>query len=125
MNNMFIIIGRLTKDIDFRENEKNKIGKMSIAVQNGKDDTTFMDIIIFSQTAETTWKYCKKGDLVAVKGIIKNNNWTDDKGNKHFDYSFVGNKVSFLNTSKKSEPVNKDPFEDFGQQVTIDDNFLD
>ena len=124
MNNMFIIIGRLTKDVDFRENEKNKIGKITLAIQNGKDDTTFLDITAFGNTAETTWKYCKKGDLIGIKGMIKNNNWTDDKGNKHYDYSFIASQITFLQTKPK-ETTNKDPFEDFGEQIQITDDLLD
>ena len=77
-------------------------------------------------------KYCKKGDLIAVTGYIKNNNWEDDKGNKHYDYSFVASKVTFLATknekkegnlkdNKNDEKSDYDPYEQMGIEVSMED----
>ena len=78
-----------------------------------------------------TNKYCKKGNLIGVQATIKNNNWTDSNGNKHYDYKFMGYKVTFLSTKKenfeepKKEENTNDPFQEFGEQISIDDEFLD
>ena len=133
MNNILCLIGRITRDLELRYTTNNKaVVNVPIAVNNGKDDTTFIDIVVYGNVAETTHKYCKKGDLIGAQATIKNNNWTDSNGNKHYDYKFMGYKVTFLSTkkeaieeTKKEENTNDDIFSQFGEQISIDDNFLD
>lgn len=133
MNNVLMIIGRITKDLELRYTTNNKaVVNIPLAINNGKDDTTFIDIVVYGNIAETTYKYCKKGDLIGAQATIKNNNWTDNNGNKHYDYNFIASKVTFLSTKKnednnQSEQTNNtsDPFSEFGEQIEIDNNFLD
>lgn len=138
MNNLFIVAGRITKDIELRYTPNNKaVCEVNIAVQNGKDDTTFIKVTIFGKVAETTAKYCKKGDLIGANGIIKNHDWEDKNGNKRYDYTFLANKVTFLSTKKEEHNENTtnntithddlredDPFQEMSEQVEIDDTFL-
>lgn len=133
MNNILICIGRITKDLELRYTTNNKaVVNIPLAINNGKDDTTFIDVVLYGNIAETTSKYCKKGDLIGVQAKVVNNNWTDKDGKNHYDYKFMGYKVSFLST-KKNEDNNQvektdntnDPFREFGEQIEIDNNFLD
>lgn len=130
MNNL-IITGRITKDLELRYTTNNKaVVNIPLAVNNGKDDTTFIDVVVYGNVAETTYKYCKKGDLIGVQATIKNNNWTDSNGNKHYDYNFIASKVTFLSTKKEAieetkKEENTNVFETFGEQISIDDEFLD
>ena len=133
--NFMIVTGRITKDIELRYTPNNKaVITINLAIQNGKDDTTFLPITIFGNVAETTRKYCKKGDMIGIKGNIKNHNWQDKEGNMHYDYSFIAERVSFLSskvkeikqtsqTQKKEDNTNI--FETFGEQLDINDEFLD
>lgn len=133
MNNILICVGRITKDLELKYTTNNKsVVNIPLAINNGKDDTTFIDIVVYGNVAEMTSKYCKKGDLIGAQATIKNNNWTDSNGNKHYDYKFMGYKVTFLSTKKnednnQSEQANNvsDPFSEFGEQIEIDNNFLD
>ena len=141
MNNLLILVGRITKDLELRYTPNNKaVLDLPIAVNNGKDDTTFITTTLFGTTAETTYKYCHKGDTVGVQAIVKNHNWEDKEGKKRYDYSFIANKITFLSTKKQEESKEEvketpkeetDPFanafEEFGEQVAMDisDNFLD
>lgn len=134
MNNILICIGRITKDLELRYTTNNKaVVNIPLAINNGKDDTTFIDIVVYGNVAEMTCKYCKKGDLIGAQAKVQNNNWTDSNGNKHYDYKFMGYKVTFLSTKKnednnQSEQANnsnEDIFSQFGEQISIDDNFLD
>ncbi len=130
MNNQFIIVGRIYKDFELKETSTNKrMVELPIVAENGKDDATFLKVLVFNSVAESLAQYCKKGDLIGVSGIIKNNNWDDQQGNKHYDISFIANKVSYLSTSrkeeKKEEQPKEDPYEEYGKEVSIDDNFLD
>lgn len=133
MNNVLVLVGRITKDLELRYTTNNKaVVNVSIAINNGKDDTTFIDVVVYGNIAETTSKYCKKGDLIGVQAKVVNNKWTDKDGKKHYDYNFIASKVTFLST-KKNEDNNQvektdntnDPFREFGEQIEIDNNFLD
>ena len=132
MNNVFYFIGRITKDLELKETQSGKrMVELPLAIDNGKDDTTFVKVLVFNATAESIVKYQKKGNLIGVSGYIKNNNWEDDKGIRHYDLTFLANKVTYLYAPKKEEKEEVkeevDPYEEFGKetQVSIDDNFLD
>ena len=130
MINNLTIIGRLTRDPETHYTKGNKaVTLINIAVNNGKDDTTFIRLTAFDKLAELVSKYCKKGDLIGTQSIIKNHNWEDKNGNKHYDYSFIINKISFLTKANKEEikkQDNTDAFAEFGDQLEIDvENMLD
>lgn len=134
MNNNFIFIGRLTKSPELRYTSSNKaVTQIDLAVQNGKDDVTFVPITLFEKMAENVCKYCEKGDLIGFQGSVKNHNWEDNKGNKHYDYTFMANRMSFLQTkgnnqSEQKQPAdfekkdNTDIFADFGNSIEISDS---
>ena len=134
MNNNFIFIGRLTKSPELRYTRENKaVTQIDLAIQNGKDDVTFVPITLFGNIAENVCKYCEKGDQVGFQGIVKNHNWEDNKGNKHYDYTFLANRMSFLQTKtnnqqepKQAENVKKSTDEqiyaDFGDSIEISED---
>ena len=124
MNNLFMVIGRLTKDTELRYTKESKpVCEVNIAVNNDKDDTTFLPITIFGAVAETTNKYCHKGDLISATGMIKNNNYEDKEGNKRYGYSFIASRVSFLSTKK--EDKEEEIAEDFKMEdIVIEDDSL-
>ena len=130
MNN-YTCVGRITKDIELRYTSSNKaVAEISLAVNNGKDDTTFIRLTAFDKLAELVSNYCKKGDLIGTQSIIKNHNWEDKNGNKHYEYSFIINKISFLAKGNKQEEIKKQDntsvFSEFGDQLEIDvENMLD
>ena len=129
MNN-YICVARITKDIELRYTPSNKaVAEISLAVNNGKDDTTFIRLTAFDKLAELVSKYCKKGDLIGTQSIIKNHNWEDKNGNKHYEYSFIINKISFLAKANKEEAKKQDNtsvFQEFGDSLEIDvENMLD
>ena len=47
-------------------------------------------------------EYCKKGDIVGVKGRMQNNIYEKDDGTKEYKMNIIAEKVSFL--SSRSEP---------------------
>lgn len=136
--NKGVIVGRLVRNPELRYTSSNKaITKITIACNNSKDDTTFLDITIFGKMAETTNEYCQKGDILGIEYIVKNYNWEDEEGKRHFTYNFIANRVEFISkaskyTNKVETPqeqaknsLNKDVFDEFGDSVSIDDNFLE
>lgn len=128
MNNQFQFIGRLTKDIEIRANEKITIAEINIAVNDSKDKTTFIKMKAFNKTAEMLGNYVKKGDLMGFSGVIANNNWEDKEGKKHYNYDFIINRVMFLqqkpqkteieeNQKILKQVMEEDPYEDFANEL--------
>ena len=74
MHNMVYLIGRLTKDVEIEENGAT----INIAVQRafkneeGIYETDFFDVKLMGQVATNTAEYCQKGDLVGIKGALRN-----------------------------------------------------
>lgn len=102
--NKFIITGRLTRNPELRYTNNNiAITELNLAINNKKDDTTFLTIKVFNKTAETCNEYLSKGDLIAVEGNIKNNNYEDETGKMHYRTDFIGNKIEFLSMNKKED----------------------
>ena len=121
--NKFEVIGRLIKDPEIRYTESNKkVVSFTIAINNSKDDSTFIKITTFNGTADLIEKYTKKGDLIYIDGMIRNNNYEDKEGKKHYEYIFIANKVEFLSRVKEeNKVVNKETKKDNSEdQVYID-----
>lgn len=99
-----IVVGRITKEIELRATEKGtNVVNLNIAVNNSKEDTTFLTITFFNKQAELVNQYCHKGDMIGIQFIIKNHNWTDEDNKKHYDYSFIARNITFLSTNNKNE----------------------
>jgi single-strand DNA-binding protein len=125
-------IGRLTKEPEARlTKEEKKVVNISVA-SNNRDETTYIDFTLFGSTAEAVEKYSHKGDLILVEAIIKNNNYTDKEGKKHYEYAFIGNKIEFLSRAsketKKEENKNNiagdELFDEFGKKIEIEESEL-
>lgn len=127
-------VGRLTGDPETRYTKDNKkVVNMSIAT-NDKDNTTFIRFTTFGKIAEAVEKYSHKGDLILIDGVVKNNNYEDKEGKKHYDYVFIANRVEFLSRATKSTPKEESPkkdtknglddqvFIDFGNKIEIEES---
>ena len=124
--NYSVIVGRLTKNPEVFATQNGKtVAKINLACNNTKDDTTFLEITVFDKMAETVHIYTKKGDMLGVNFIIKNKNWEDKEGKKHYDYQFIATRVHFLHkadTTKDDKPVEKeepkkDAYAEFGNSI--------
>ena len=108
MLNQVVLVGRLVKDPELKETENGKkTTRITLAVPrsykniNGEYDTDFIACRLWSGIAENTTEYCKKGDVVGVKGRIEVSNYTKDDETKYVT-EVIAEKVTFL-SSRKSE----------------------
>ena len=126
MNNRFQFIGRISKDLEIRTTSSGKsVLDVNLAVNIRKEETLFATITYFGNYADTINKYCKKGDLIAVGGIVKNHNWEDKNGNKHYEYQFLGNDIQFLALKKEKVEVPQNIKTDYQEkEITIKDEDL-
>jgi len=115
MLNQTVIVGRIVGDLEVKEGDNGtKYTNMTVAVprsyknENGEYETDFIDVTLFGKIAENTAEYCKKGDLVGVKGSIKTSTYEDKDNVKRKSTKVVGDKVTFLSTSKVNEKSDED-----------------
>lgn len=106
--NQTVIVGRIVRDPELRETETgNKITNITLAVPrsfknvNGEYETDFISCVLWKGVAENVVEYCKKGDLVGVKGHIQTRNIETDDSKRQV-MEVVAEKVTFL-SSKKEE----------------------
>lgn len=69
--NILILAGRLTKDPEIKKTNSGKsLVKFSIAVNEYKDKTTFVNCTAWEKLAESIGNHYKKGMLILVKGSL-------------------------------------------------------
>lgn len=102
MLNRVILMGRLTRDPDFKQTQSDiAMCKFSVAVERqfkdsktGERLTDFLDCTAFRGTAEFISRYFSKGNMILVEGNIQNNNYTDNNGVKHYSNNIMVENVS-------------------------------
>lgn len=66
-------LGRLIYDVEVKEvGDNKKVLNNRIAIQNGKNDSTFIDIVAWNGTAELIGKHFKKGFEILLSGKLIN-----------------------------------------------------
>jgi len=120
--------------------------------QNGEREADFINVVVWDKQAENVSKYVTKGRLVSVEGRLQSRSYDDKDGKRVYVTEVVANSVQFLSTGNSNNSnngsgysttdvnpfdfgpesaktvetvsVEKDPFESFGESVTISDNDL-
>ena len=110
MLNQVVLVGRLVKE---PTSEKLESGMLTSVIclatprsyknENGEYETDFIDVRLFSNIAENTKNYCQKGDMVGIKGRIQTKTIENEEKEKKKITEIIGEKVTFLATSKKEE----------------------
>ena len=72
------ITGRFTRDIEVKEFGDHKVIENTVASDEGRDKTTFMDVKIWNKQAEVVEKYLAKGSFVILNGRVEQENWEKD-----------------------------------------------
>jgi single-strand DNA-binding protein len=104
MLNQAVLVGRLVNGGEKVERDGKSYTKITIATQRSyrnEDaiyETDFIDVILWGPIADNTLEYCKKGDLIGIKGRIQ----TEGNSTGEKDMQLVADKVTFL-SSKKPE----------------------
>ena len=152
--NKVVLVGRLTAKPELRYTASNTaFTRFSVAVNrnftnaDGKREADFINVVAWRKQAETISKFFDKGNLIALEGRLQTGSYDDKDGNKRYtvdvaldNFEFVesknaraaGDSVSFEPTpydyqdnSGSGVNVENDPFAEFGDSVSIDDNFLE
>lgn len=141
--NKVCLSGRTTAKGNYRIGQTGSAScRFTLAVKrrfknsNGNYESDFINCVAFGKTADILNQYVDKGDLINVEGEIRTGSYTDQNGNRRYTTDVIVNGLDLLSSKKKTEQNNEsnyqepqeeqsDPFADFGEQVSIDDNFLE
>lgn len=139
MNNTVILIGRITKDLELRTTQNGtNVLRLTIAIprsyknNQGEYDTDFINCTLYRQIADITAEYCRKGDMVGIKGTIQTGSYEKD-GKRVYTTEVVAEKITFLQskssgqapkeenkiTPEEVEESKSDPFSEFNDEVQL------
>ena len=107
MLNNVVLVGRLVADPELKEvGKEGKVVNFTLAVQRtfkneeGEYDADFINCNVWNQVAENMKEYCKKGDLVGVKGVLQSSSYEDKEGIKRYKTEVRVDKLTFLSSKK-------------------------
>ena len=103
MYNKIILIGNLTKDPELRYTPQGTpVATLRLAVNyrykqsdEAKQETMFIDSVVFGRQAETCSKYLSKGSSVLVEGRLQERRW-ESNGQQRSKFEVVAQSVRFL-----------------------------
>ena len=109
MNNV-VLVGRLTKDPEVIEkSDDKKVTTVTVAVNRnfknseGKYDCDFVRCVLWDGIAVNTCEYCKKGDVIGIKGRLQTSSYEDKDHNINYVTEVIAERVTFLSSTKKEE----------------------
>ena len=109
MHNLVYLIGRLTEEPEVRELEDGKTTlAINLAVQrsykneDGIYETDFIRCVPWNAIATSTQEYCKRGDLVGIKGRLQNRKYEVD-GEVKYITEVIVDKLSFLASKREDK----------------------
>lgn len=104
MTNSVVLVGRITQDLTIQETENSKRTFLILAVprefknSDGNYETDFIKCTLWNGVATNTKEYCKKGDVIGIKGRLQSSQFEKD-GETVYTMEVIADKVTFL-TSK-------------------------
>lgn len=108
MYNLVMLIGRLANEPELTKTESGKkVLTIRLAVQrtyknpDGIYEADFIRCKLWDGIAERASEYCHKGDLIAVRGQIRNETYEDKDSEKKYLTEIIVDKLNFLVTNKE------------------------
>ncbi|HCV7817871.1 TPA: single-stranded DNA-binding protein [Staphylococcus aureus] len=154
MLNRTILVGRLTKDPEYRTTPSGvSVATFTLAVNRtftnaqGEREADFINCVVFRRQADNVNNYLSKGSLAGVDGRLQSRNYENQEGRRVFVTEVVCDSVQFLepkttNDSQQdlyqqqvqqtrgqsqysnNKPVKDNPFANANGPIEIDDNDL-
>lgn len=112
MLNQIVLVGRLVRNPEIKTSENEKsYTSITLAVPrsyknpDGEYEADFIDCRLWSAVAETAVEYCKKGDLIGVKGRVESRVYEKDDEKKYIT-EIIAERITFL-SSKRQEVISE------------------
>lgn len=110
------LIGNLVKDPELRYTKNNiAVANYSIAINNRygqQQETDYINITTWGNSAEFVKKYFKKGQPIAITGRLKNKNY-ESNGVKQYSMQVVTEDIEFVGSKIEPKQEFIPSFEDF------------
>ncbi len=134
MLNRVILIGRLTRDPELKYIPNGTaVARFSLAINRkyNKEETDFIDVVVWRQQAEFCANYGTKGRLAMVEGRLQVRTYETQDGQKRKVTEVVADELRFLDKSGTgqgsgaSHPAASrkegSEWEDLGREVRLED----
>lgn len=103
MINRVVLVGRLTKDPEFRTTQSGvDVANFTLAVNRnftnaqGEREADFINVVVFRKQAENVNNYLSKGSLAGVDGRVQSRSYENNEGKRIFVTEVVADSVQFL-----------------------------
>jgi single-strand DNA-binding protein len=114
--NKVFLMGNITRDIDVRYTPSGvAVCDMSLAINRffggegqQREETTFVDIVVWNKQAESCGRFLRKGSPCFVEGRLQLDTWEDkETGQKRSRLRVVAERVQFLSSRQDAtqQPV--------------------
>ena len=127
MLNKIILIGRLTRDPELKySGQGTAVANFTLAVNRKfkKEETDFINCVIWRQSAEFAANYGSKGRLTMVEGRLQVRNYENNEGKKVYVTEVVVDDIKFLDRKSEDKPPTNSAqtgFEDLGKEIRLED----
>ena len=104
--NSINLVGRLTTNPELKQTNSGKsVCSFTLAVSRPrvKDTTDFINVVAWNQSAEYLTNYGRKGNLVAVTGVLTSRKYDDKDGNHRTAFEVVCDLVSICESRDKGQ----------------------
>lgn len=109
---MIVELGRIVREVEIKEvAEGKKVINNALAIQRGKNLTTFVEFEAWDQVAELIAKHFKKGYEILIQGQLINKK----KKKGEIEYTGVGvlvDKIYFTNGNPRNGTLENEPTEE-------------
>lgn len=120
MLNQAIFVGRLVADPVVRETERGNVSNITLAIPRpyknaeGVYEADFIDFVLWKGIADNTAEYCKKGDLVGIKGRVQSS-IEEQNGERKKLMNVIAEKVTFI--SSKAHVKEEQEHDDMEEEI--------
>ncbi|HCV7758251.1 MULTISPECIES: single-stranded DNA-binding protein [Staphylococcus] len=129
MLNRTVLVGRLTKDPEFRTTPNGvSVATFTLAVNRtftnaqGEREADFINCVTFRKQADNVNNYLSKGSLAGVDGRLQSRSYENQEGRRVFVTEVVCDSVQFLEPKNSNQQQN-DNYQQQGQTQTGNNPF--
>lgn len=114
MLNRVVLVGRLTKNPEFRTTPSGvEVATFTLAVNRtftnaqGEREADFINVVVFRKQAKNVNDYLSKGSLAGVDGRVQSRSYENQEGRRVFVTEVVADNVQFMDSKGSNQQKNQ------------------
>lgn len=124
--NCICLMGRLSADVELKQTQSGvSVCSFTLAVNrpNVKDTTDWINCVAWRGTAEFITRYFRKGNMIAITGVLTSRKYQDNNGNKRTAFEVVVDRAEFCESkgNDTTAPNTEQPTPDL-EELSKDDD---